>query len=148
MDTIVALATPPGRSAIGIVRMSGPNSLRITRTLIGEEKFDPEPAHSILKSILDLSTAQLIDKALITYFKSPNSFTSEDIVEISSHGSPVVLRGIVDSILKLDARLAGPGEFTLRALKNGKINLSEAEAIRDLINAQTDAAARQAVRQL
>jgi tRNA modification GTPase len=148
MDTIVALATPPGRSAIGIVRMSGPNSLCITRTLIGEEKFDPEPAHAILKSILDLSTAQLIDKALITYFKSPNSFTSEDIVEISSHGSPVVLRGIVDSILKLDARLAGPGEFTLRALKNGKINLSEAEAIRDLINAQTDAAARQAVRQL
>jgi len=148
MNTIVGVATPPGRSAIGVIRLSGPNSLMIARALIAEEQFSPEPTHAVLKSIEDPLTHEAIDQTLVTYFKAPHSFTGEDIVEISCHGSPVVLRKIIDLVLGLNARLADPGEFTLRALRNGKMNLSQAEAIRDLINAQTDGAARQALRQL
>jgi tRNA modification GTPase len=91
---------------------------------------------------------EVMDQALITFFKSPHSFTGEDMVEISCHGSPVTVRKLLDRIQQLDARLAGPGEFTLRACRNGKMNLSQAEAIRDLINARTTAAAQQATRQL
>ena len=148
MDTIVALATPAGRSAIGIVRMSGPDSLSITRSLVCDEEFQPEPGKPQLKKIRDSKTRVVIDQALVTHFPAPHSFTGEEVIEISCHGSPVILRLVIDSVLRLDARLAGPGEFTLRALTNGKMTLSQAEAIRDLINAQTDAAARQAVRQL
>ena len=90
----------------------------------------------------------MIDEALVTFFKAPNSFTGEDVVEISCHGSPVLLRRVIDCCLSLGARMAEPGEFSLRALANGRMNLTEAEAIRDLINAQTTASARQAVRQL
>jgi tRNA modification GTPase len=148
MDTIVALATPAGRSAIGIIRMSGPSSLSITRSLLCDDEFRPEPARPQLMKIRDPNTSAVVDQALITHFKAPHSFTGEDVVEISCHGSPVILRLVIDSILRLDARVASAGEFTLRALSNGKMDLSQAEAIRDLINAQTDAAARQAVRQL
>lgn len=148
VDTIVALATPPGRSAIGVIRLSGPDSLPIARALVDESQFTPVPACAVLKSITALPNRDVVDRALITYFKAPHSFTGEDVVEISGHGAPVTLRFIIDSVLRLDARLASPGEFTLRALRNGKINLSQAEAIRDLIDAQTRAAARQAVRQL
>jgi tRNA modification GTPase len=148
MDTIVALATAAGRSAIGIVRMSGPNSLSITRSLVCDDEFQPEPWKAQLKKIRDPKTRVVIDQALVTHFPAPHSFTGEEVVEISCHGSPVILRLVIDSVLRLDARVASPGEFTLRALSNGKMNLSQAEAIRDLIDAQTDAAARQAVRQL
>lgn len=148
MDTIIALATPPGRSAIGVVRISGPNSLAMARSLVGDRGFQPNPASVVLRSIRNLSTGEVIDQALLTYFETPNSFTGEDVVEVSCHGSPLVLRDVIDAVLSLGGRLADPGEFTLRALGNGKMNLSQAEAIRDLINAQTDAAARQAVRQL
>ena len=148
MDTIVALATPAGRSAIGIIRMSGPSCLSITRSLLCENEFRPEPARPHLKKIRDPNTSAVVDQALVTHFKAPHSFTGEDVVEISCHGSPVILRLVIDSILSFDGRVASPGEFTLRALSNGKIDLSQAEAIRDLINAQTDAAAQQAVRQM
>ena len=148
MDTIVALATPPGRSALGVIRLSGPGSLAIARSLIVDREFRPKHASVSLRNIRNLLTGESIDQALLTYFETPHSFTGEDVVEISCHGSPVILREVIDSVLKLGARLAGPGEFTLRALSNGKINLSQAEAVRDLVNAQTDAAARQAVRQL
>lgn len=147
MDTIVAIATPPGRSAIGVVRLSGPQSLEIIRALVDDEQYTPEPNRIALKEILRES-GELLDYALVTYFNSPHSFTGEEMVEISCHGSPVILRQLLDLIQSLDARLAGPGEFTLRACKNGKLNLSQAEAIRDLINAQTDAAVVQAARQL
>lgn len=148
MDTIVALATPPGRSALGIIRISGPESLAIVRSLVGDNDFQPKPAHVCLRNIRSFSTGEWIDRALLTYFETPHSFTGEDVVEVSCHGSPVILREVIDSVLSLGGRLAGPGEFTLRALSNGKMNLSQAEAIRDLIDAQTEAAARQAVRQL
>ena len=90
----------------------------------------------------------MLDEVIVTFFKSPYSLTGEDVVEIACHGSPAVIRQIIDMSLQLGARLAGPGEFTLRALANGKINLAEAEAIRDLIEAQTNVAAKQAARQL
>lgn len=147
-DTIVALSTPPGRSGIGIIRLSGPNSLSIARALVSDIKFAPEPNHALLKTLRDPATREILDRALITYFKSPHSFTGEDIIEISCHGSPILLRYIIDLILRLDTRMAGPGEFTLRALAHGRLNLSQAEAVRDLINAQTHSAVRQAARQL
>jgi tRNA modification GTPase len=147
-NTIVALATPLGRSGIGVIRLSGENSLSIIRQLTRDEKFNPKPRFSHLKTIYDLETSEIIDETLISYFKAPQSFTGEDVIEISCHGSPVILRQIIDFCLKLDARMAEAGEFSLRALSNGQMNLSQAEAIRDLIDAQTTASARQAVRQL
>jgi tRNA modification GTPase len=147
-DTIVALATPPGRSGIGIVRMSGPQALEILRHMVRSHSFDPQPNLLVLHSLFDNEKDDLLDQAMICYFKAPHSFTGEDVVEMHCHGSPVLLRAIVDAALKLNARLANPGEFSLRAVSNGKMNLSEAEAIRDLIEAHTDAGLKQATRQL
>jgi tRNA modification GTPase len=147
-DTIVALATPLGRSGIGVIRLSGDDSLKIARCLVREEKFIPEPRFAHLKKVYDLESAEVLDEAIITFFKSPHSFTGEDVIEISCHGSPIVLRQIIDFCLKLDARMAEAGEFSLRALANGRMDLSQAEAIRDLIDAQSIASARQSVRQL
>jgi tRNA modification GTPase len=147
-DTIVALSTPPGRSGIGVIRLSGTRALEITRALVQDNQFTPEPKHVTLKSLCDPQTGEVLDRALITYFKSPHSFTGEDVVELSCHGSPVLLRQLVDAILVQNARPAGPGEFTLRALSHGRLNLSQAEAVRDIIDARTNAAARQAARQL
>jgi len=148
MDTIVAVATPPGRSAIGVIRLSGPGSADILRSLIRDPEFTPSPNQTVLKKIITGESGEVLDYALVSYFAAPHSFTGEDMVEISCHGSPVVLRQLLDLTQMFDARLAGPGEFTLRACKNGKIDLSKAEAIRDLINARTTSAASQATRQL
>ena len=147
-DTIIALATPLGRSGIGVIRLSGENSLGITRKLVGDETFNPKPRFSTLKKVYDIENGEIIDEVIITYFKSPQSFTGEDVIEISCHGSPILLRQVIDFCLKLDARMAEAGEFSLRALANGRMNLSQAEAIRDLIDAQTIASARQSIRQL
>lgn len=147
-DTIVALITPLGRSGIGVIRLSGDDSLSIVQKLIRDENFNPQPRRATLKKIYETESSELIDEVIITYFQSPNSFTGEDVVEIASHGSPVILRQIIDNCLKLDARMAEAGEFSLRALMNGRMNLSQAEAIRDLIDAQTVASARQSIRQL
>lgn len=147
MDTIVAVSTPLGRSGIGVIRLSGEVAAAIAgRLSVGNA--DPEPRRATLAGIVDPSTGELIDEAVITFFKAPHSFTGEDVVEISCHGSPVLLRRIIDICLSLDARLAEPGEFTLRALANGRIDLSQAEAIRDLIDSNSIAMTRQAVRQL
>lgn len=147
-NTIVALITPLGRSGIGVIRLSGADSLSIIRKLTNDEKFSPLPRLSNLKKIHDIQTREILDEAIITYFKAPNSFTGEEVFEIAGHGSPVILRQIIDFCLRLDARMAEPGEFSLRALSNGRMNLSQAEAIRDLIDAQTVASARQSIRQL
>lgn len=147
-DTIVALSTPPGRSGIGVIRVSGPESLRILRLLAASDSFNPQPNLLTLRSLIDPSTGDVLDQALVCYFKAPHSFTGEDLVELHCHGSPVLLRAVIDVVLKADARLAEPGEFSLRAVSNGRLRLTEAEAIRDLIDAQTDAALRQATRQL
>jgi tRNA modification GTPase len=147
MDTIVAVATPSGRSAISVIRLSGPRSVEILRSLVRDELFTPEPNRVVLKKITG-ATDDVLDYALVSYFAAPHSFTGEEMVEISCHGSPVIVRQLLDLAQMFDARLAGPGEFTLRACRNGKMDLSEAEAIRDLINARTSAAAHQATRQL
>ena len=147
-DTIVALCTPPGRSAIGVIRLSGSDSLKILRALIASPLFSPQPNHLALRSLFDPSSGEVLDRALVCFFQAPHSFTGEDVVELHCHGSPVLLQSIVDIILKLDARLADPGEFSLRAVSNGRLQLTEAEAIRDLVDAQTDAAVKQATRQL
>ncbi len=147
-DTIVALSTPQGRSGIGVIRLSGARAVEITRRLVQQTEFTPEPNHAALKTIYDLESGEILDRALVTYFKAPHSFTGEDVVELSCHGSPVLLRRVLDLTLGLDARAAGPGEFTLRALTHGRLNLSQAEAVRDLINAQTNEAVKQAARQM
>lgn len=145
-DTIVALATPLGRSGIGTVRLSGPDAARIAERFCDSPGF--EPRRATLVKLSDPEIGEAIDEAVVTFYRGPNSFTGEDVVEISCHGSPVVLRQVIDGSLRLGARMADPGEFSLRALANGKMNLAEAEAIRDLIDAQTATAARQAVRQM
>lgn len=146
-DTIIALATPTGRSGIGVIRLSGANALSIATKLTGNS-IDFQPRHAHLSKLTDPATPEVIDEAIVTYFKAPHSFTGEDVVEISCHGSPVLLRRVIDICLSEGARMADAGEFSLRALANGRMNLAEVEAIRDLIDAQTVASARQAVRQM
>lgn len=147
-DTIVALATPPGRSGIGVIRVSGPASLTLLQKLVASDSFIPEPNALTLRNLIDPASGEQIDQALVCYFKAPHSFTGDDVVELHCHGSPILLRSLIDSTLTLGCRLADPGEFSLRAVANGRMTLNEAEAIRDLIEAQTDAGVRQATRQL
>jgi tRNA modification GTPase len=147
MSTIVALSTPPGRGAIAVVRLSGNQSLAIVRAL-APEWHDVKVRYATLVRLRSSATQETLDDVLVTYFKGPHSVTGEDLVEISCHGSPTIVRQILDETLSKGARLADPGEFTLRALKNGKINLAQAEAVRDLIAAQTEAAVKQASRQI
>src|SRR5687768_637915 len=146
MSTVVALSTPRGRGALAVIRLSGPQALAIAQRMARLDAF--EPRHATLTTVRAANDDEVLDQVLLTYFPAPHSLTGEDVVEISCHGSPAIVRRIVDTTLELGAVLAGPGEFTLRALTNGKINLAQAEAIRDLIAAQTDAAVKQAARQL
>jgi tRNA modification GTPase len=146
MNTIAALSTPRGRGALAVIRLSGPNAIAIAKTL--GDFDDVEPRQARLTKLTRPADQQMLDQVLLTCFPAPHSLTGEDVVEISCHGSPAIVRSIIEATLELGAVLAGPGEFTLRALSNGKINLAQAEAIRDLIAAQTDAAVKQASRQL
>jgi tRNA modification GTPase len=146
MSTIVALSTPRGRGALAVIRLSGPEAIVIALQMSGLDHV--EARHATLVALRRPKDNETLDQVLLTCFHAPHSLTGEDVVEISCHGSPAVVRSIIDTTLELGAMLAGPGEFTLRALSNGKINLAQAEAIRDLIAAQTDAAVKQASRQL
>src|SRR5215217_6594129 len=146
MSTIVALSTPRGRGALAVVRLSGADAIAIAKQLSGVNELEPRLA--TLTQLRRPNDDEVLDQVLLTGFPAPHSLTGEDVVEISCHGSPAVVRSIIDATLQLGAVLAGPGEFTLRALSNGKINLAQAEAIRDLIAAQTEAAVKQASRQL
>jgi tRNA modification GTPase len=148
VGTIIALSTPPGRSGIGVIRISGEGALELTRSLVRDTDFSPEPNRVSLKAIFDPDTLEVIDRAVITFFKGPHSYTGDDVIELSCHGSPPLLLRVLDSLLLLGARAADPGEFTMRAVANGRLNLTQAEAVRDLIDAQTHAAVRQAARQL
>ena len=146
MNTVVALSTPKGRGALAVIRLSGPRAIAISQRLARVDEF--EPRRATLMRLRSVADEEVLDQVLLTCFPAPHSLTGEDVVEISCHGSPAIVRRIVDATLKLGAVLAAPGEFTLRALTNGKIDLAQAEAIRDLIAAQTDAAVKQAARQL
>lgn len=148
MGTIVALSTPPGRSGIGVIRINGERALDFTRSLTRDPEFCPEPNRVTLKAIFDPDTLEVLDRVVVTFFKSPHSYTGDDVVELSCHGSPPLLLRVLDSLFLLGARAADPGEFTMRAVANGRLNLTQAEAVRDLIEAQTHAAVRQAARQL
>ncbi len=151
-DTIAAISTPPGRGGIGIVRLSGPQSASIAAQLVSLRQ-PLEHARARLADVLDAAdagpeAAARIDEALITWFAAPNSYTAEDVVEIAVHGSPVVLELLLRRSLDLGARLAEPGEFTQRAFLAGRLDLTQAEAVRDLIEAQTLTQARQAASQM
>src|SRR5438045_2251646 len=146
MSTIVALSTPRGRGALAVIRLSGADALAIAKQLTGLDEV--EPRRATLTTLRRRKDNEVLDQVLLTCFPAPHSLTGEDVVEFSCHGSPAIVRSIIDATLESGAVLAGPGEFTLRALSNGKINLAQAEAIRDLIAAQTEAAVKQASRQL
>jgi tRNA modification GTPase len=147
-DTIVAISTPLGRGGLGIVRLSGERSRSIAQTLV---RFARTPQwktwSSELAELLDASGAPL-DKVVVSFFEQPRSYTAEDVVEIACHGSPVVLRLCVERAVERGARLAEPGEFTLRAYLNGRIDLPQAEAVRELIDATTLYQARVAAQQM
>jgi tRNA modification GTPase len=147
-DTIVAVATPPGRGGIGIVRISGPSAVACARRLLRNPNISLEPHSVRLCSLVDAVTGTTLDEALITYFAPPRSYTGEAVVEIAAHGSPIVLEHILRLLLARGARLAHPGEFTERAFLSGRLDLTQAEAVRDLIDAQTLLGAQVAAQQL
>jgi tRNA modification GTPase len=146
-ETVVAISTPPGRGGIGIVRLSGPHALDIANGLVRTSGAQ-EHARARLADVVDPETAQKLDEAIVTYFGRPHSYTGEDVVEIAAHGSPVILEMLVRLALRGGARLARPGEFTERAFLAGRLDLTQAEAVRDLIEAQTLYQARVAAEQL
>jgi tRNA modification GTPase len=146
-ETVVAISTPPGRGGIGIVRLSGPHALDIANGLVRTSGAQ-EHARARLADVVDPETAQKLDEAIVTYFARPHSYTGEDVVEIAAHGSPVILEMLVRLALRGGARLARPGEFTERAFLAGRLDLTQAEAVRDLIEAQTLYQARVAAEQL
>lgn len=170
-DTIVAIATPSGRGGIGVVRLAGPEARAIAAPML-HLKRDLEGGRAVFGELVDPSSAFIgtdgltvtgeqcpanlqvganpsrIDEVVVTYFQKPHSYTTDDIVEISAHGSPIVLRHIVDLAVAGGARLAEPGEFTMRAFLNGRLDLTQAEAVRDLIDSQTLFQAKVAAQQL
>jgi tRNA modification GTPase len=151
-DTIVAIATPPGRGGIGVVRLSGTLARKIATPML-RLKHDLEPGRAVFGEMVepcgaDAPLESRIDEVVVTYFARPYSYTTDDIVEISAHGSPVVLRHIVELCVAAGARLAEPGEFSMRAFLNGRIDLTQAEAVRDLIDSQTLYQAKIAAQQL
>jgi len=147
-DTIVALATPPGVGALAIVRISGKDSVSIVDKIFkGKSKLSECDSHTIHYGKI-FSSEELIDDVLVSIFKNPNSYTGEDSIEISSHGSPQIIQKIIEALLKYNVRNAEPGEFTKRAFLNGKLDLTQAEAVADIINARTEASLRGARNQL
>jgi tRNA modification GTPase len=163
-DTIVAIATPAGRGGIGVVRIAGPRAREIARPML-RLRHEIEPGRAVFGELIETeqvaagaeqveihprgsSDEERIDEVVVTYFAKPHSYTTDDIIEISAHGSPVVLRHIVELCLAAGARLAEPGEFTMRAFLNGRIDLTQAEAVRDLIDSQTLYQAKIAAQQL
>jgi tRNA modification GTPase len=144
-DTIVAIATPSGRGGIGVVRVSGPDAHRIVVGLT-DRQSPFEPRYATVARIADEIGA--IDRVVVTTFVAPHSYTGEDVAEVSAHGSPVLLQSIVRAAMQQGARLAEPGEFTFRAFLNSRIDLVQAEAVRDLVDAVTPLQARAAFDQL
>jgi len=147
-DTIVAIATPHGRGGIGVVRLSGERSIEIASALIRFPKPTLETQHATLGEFCEAESGRVLDKVVVTCFRRPHSYTAEDVVEISCHGAPVILGCLVERCLEAGARAAEPGEFTMRAFLNGRIDLTQAEAVRDLIESQTLLQARVAAQQM
>jgi len=146
-DTIVAISTPPGRGGIGMVRVAGAEARAVVAPML-RLKYDLEPGRAIFGELVEAETGARMDEVVVTFFAAPHSYTTDDIVEISCHGAPVVLRHAVEMALQRGARLAEPGEFTMRAFLNGRLDLAQAEAVRDLIESQTLYQAQVAAEQL
>ncbi|MHB8652266.1 MAG: tRNA uridine-5-carboxymethylaminomethyl(34) synthesis GTPase MnmE [Terriglobia bacterium] len=147
-DTIVAIATPSGRGGIGVVRLSGERAIEIASRLIRFSKPALETQHATLGEFCEPESGRVLDQVVVTCFRRPHSYTAEDVVEIGCHGAPVILSCIVGRCLDSGARAAEPGEFTLRAFLNGRIDLTQAEAVRDLIESRTLFQARVAAQQM
>jgi tRNA modification GTPase len=146
-DTIIALATAQGISAIAVIRLSGKEAIHITQKLFKGKNLEKQPSHTVHLGTIE-EDGRAIDEVLVTLFKEPNSFTRENSVEISCHGSPLIVRQIIKAFLHQGVRLAGPGEFTKRAFLHGRFDLAQAEAVADLINAETDNARQAAINQM
>lgn len=146
-DTIVAIATPAGRGGIGVVRLSGPEARSIAEPMV-RLRHPLAAGRARFGEVVDAATGEVLDEAVVTFFARPHSYTAEDVVEIAAHGSPVLLEYLVGQSIAAGARLAEPGEFTERAFLAGRLDLTQAEAVRDLIEASTLNQARVAARQL
>jgi tRNA modification GTPase len=143
-DTIVALATPPGIGAIGVIRVSGKQSFPILNSLFPSKDLSQQASHTLHVGFLK-QNGQILDEVVLALFKGPKSYTGEDVIEISCHGSPFVQEQVIAAITALGARVAKPGEFTQRAFLNGKLDLAQAESVADLIAANTEASRRTAL---
>ncbi len=143
-DTIVALATPPGIGAIGVIRVSGKKAIEVVNVLFPSKDLQQQPSHTLHVGLLKTG-ATVLDEVVISLFKNPRSYTGEDVIEISSHGSPFVQEKIIQAIVSHGVRLAKPGEFTQRAFLNGKLDLAQAEAVADLIASNTEASRKAAL---
>lgn len=148
LDTIVAVATPPGRGGIGVVRLSGGNALEIVTQIIRFRALPLKPRQATLGEFHDPTLGSLLDQVSVVFSPAPHSYTAEDVVEISCHGAPVLMNFMVERCLEMGARVAEPGEFTMRAFLNGRIDLTQAEAVRDLIESRTLYQARVAAQHL
>lgn len=146
-DTIVALSTPPGVGAIGVIRLSGKNAVEIVNSIFIGKNLKEQASHTIHFGKIKYNK-EIIDEVLISLFLSPTSYTKENVVEISCHGSPYILQKIMEALLNSGARSAKPGEFTMRAFLNGRFDLSQAEAVADLIAADSSAAHKNAISQM
>ncbi len=146
-DTIIALATPPGVGAIGVIRLSGPDAIQVVNRFFPSKDLEKQPSHTLHVGWL-LYNKQRVDEVVVSLFRAPKSYTGEEVVEISGHGSPYVLQQIIDLFLQNGIRLARPGEFTLRAFLNAKMDLAQAEAVADVIASQTEAAHRTSLSQM
>ncbi len=148
-DTIVAPATAPGVSAIAIVRLSGKNAIKIANRIFRGKDLEEQATHSIhFGTVVDPTDNQIIDEVLVSLFRSPNSFTKEDCVEISTHGSQYIVQKIMKVLIGVGARMAQPGEFTKRAFLNGRMDLAQAEAVADLIHSDSAASHHAAISQM
>lgn len=148
-DTIVALATPPGIGAISIIRISGPKSIdSVDKIFKGKKQISSALTHTVHYGNIINDKDELIDDVLVSVFRLPNSYTGEDSIEISTHGSPLIVQKIISLLVDNEVRLAEPGEFTKRAFLNGKIDLAQAEAVADIINSNTEASLRGARSQI
>ncbi len=147
-DTIVAISTPAGRGGLGVVRLSGVRAIEIATRVVRLSQVPLQVQHATLGALVEADSGRVVDEVVVTCFRAPHSYTAEDVVEISCHGAPVVLRYLEERCLAQGARAAEPGEFTMRAFLNGRIDLTQAEAVRDLIEARTLYQARVAAQQL
>jgi len=143
-DTIVALATPPGVGAIGVIRLSGGKAIDIANDIFPSKDLKQQASHTIHVGVVEDNNKEL-DEAVVSLYKNPRSYTGEDVVEISGHGSPFVLQQIINACIQRGARLAKPGEFTQRAFLKGKLDLAQAEAVADLIASNTAASQKTAL---